>query len=372
MKKVLLATAITMALATHAQAEVRINGFANFVGGMTGSDESLYGYDDGVSFSEESLFALQASSDINDRMTATVQILARGVNDYDVDFEWAYLTYQATNNTSISAGRFRLPLFRFSDSLDVGYSHHWVSAPRNVYDIPFNDLDGFRVDYSNFVGNWEFELGAAYGTFKNDVAGGEIEGDNAYIASAEISNDWFSIRGVYGGAKTTFDQAELNAIIGIVAQGSPSFADFLAIDEDTASYYGVGIEIDRASWFIGAEYTEIDIEESYTPTDKAWYATAGFRAGKWTPSVTYESFEGDEVKGLDQLAQLSAGLQEAYRPIVLGLNGQFAESYDVATVSIRYEFDTNVALKADYSRYTDALNDDAETSLGRVAINYVF
>lgn len=372
MKKVLLATAISMALASQAQAEVRINGFANFVGGMTGSDESVYGYDDGVSFSEESLFALQASSDINDRMTATVQILARGVDDYDVDFEWAYITYQATNNTSVSAGRFRLPLFRFSDSLDVGYSHHWVAAPRNVYDIPFNDLDGFRVDYSNFVGNWEFELGAAYGTFKNEVSGGEIKGDNAYIASAEISNDWFSLRGVYGGAKTTFDQAQLNEIIAGVSVASPSFGDFLAIDEDTASYYGVGVEVDQGSWFIGAEYTEIDIEESYTPNDTAWYVTAGLRAGKWTPSVTYESFEGDEVKGLDELAGLPQELQAALRPVVFGLNAQFAESYDVATVSLRYEFDTNVALKADFSRYTDTLNNDTETSLGRVAINYVF
>jgi hypothetical protein len=171
MKKIIFATAMTAALTATANAEVRINGFANVVGGMTGSDETLYGYDNDISFSEESLFALQASSDINERMTATVQILARGADDYDVDFEWAYLTYQATSNTSISAGRFRLPLHRFSDSLDVGYSHHWIAAPRNVYEVPFNDLDGFRVDYSNFIGNFQINLGAAIGTFDNEVAG---------------------------------------------------------------------------------------------------------------------------------------------------------------------------------------------------------
>ena len=107
-----------------AQAEVRINGFANLIGGMTSSEDSLYGYSDSINFSEESLFAIQVSGDINDKMTATGQMVARGENDYDAEFEWAYITYQATDNVSITGGRLRLPLFNYSSSLDVGYSYH--------------------------------------------------------------------------------------------------------------------------------------------------------------------------------------------------------------------------------------------------------
>ncbi|MFC4701292.1 porin [Glaciecola siphonariae] len=372
MKKVLLATAMTAALISSAQAEVRINGFANVVVGSTGSDESLYGYDDNFSFSEESLFALQASSDINERMTATVQILARGVNDYDVDFEWAYVTYQATNTTSISAGRFRVPLFRFSDSLDVGYSHHWVAAPRNVYDVPFNDLDGFRFDYSDFVGDWQVSVGAAVGTFDNEVSGGDIEGDNTYMVSAEVANDWLSLRTVYGRSKVTFSQPQLDPVVDQIAQAAPELGEFLRMNDDTAEFYGVGLEADLSSFFFGAEYTEIEIADSYTPTDTAWYVTAGFRAGNWTPSITYESFEGDEVKGLDQLNALPPQLAAGLRPAVLGINAQFAESFTVATATLRYEFDANVALKADVSRYTDELRNDEESTLVRFAINYVF
>ncbi|MDO6566954.1 topoisomerase IV [Alteromonas sp. 1_MG-2023] len=380
MKKALLAAALTVALVNTAQADIRINGFANFIGGMTSDDRAvaetqdpLYGYDDTISFREESLFALQASGDVNDRMSATVQVLARGENDFEVDFEWAYLTYRATNNMAISAGRFRLPLFRLSDSLDVGYSHHWISAPQSVYDVPFNNLDGFRIDYSDFAGDWEYKLGAAVGTFENEISDGTIEGDNTYMVSAEIANDWLSLRSVYGSAKTTFDQPELNSQIEATLRApAPELADFLLMEEDTARFLGIGIEVDTFDWFIGGEYTTIDIEESYTPEDIAWYVTAGMRIGKWTPSVTYQSFEGDEVKGLDEVAALGEPLQSAITPSLYLISDVFAQNYTVASATIRYDYDANIAIKAEISRYSDDLNEDADATMGRIAINYVF
>lgn len=372
MKKVLLASALSMCLVNPTYAEIRINGFANFIGGMTSGDDTLYGYDDSISFSEESLFALQASGDINDQMSATVQILARGQDDYDVEFEWAYLTYRVSNNVTASAGRFRLPLFRYSDSLDVGYSYHWIAAPRNVYDIPFNNMDGLRLDYSDFIGDWEIKLGSALGTFDNEVFGGNVEGDNTYMFSAEIANEWLSLRGVYGATKATFSQELVDTTISQVAQVAPQFADFLAISEDTGQFIGVGLEIDQFTWFVSAEYTEVEIERSYTPTDKAWYLSAGMRIGKWTPSLTYENFEGDEIKGLNELSALSAPLQAALLPSVQGLNDAFAQKYNVMAATLRYDYDANIALKVELSRYSDDLNENQDATLARIAMHYVF
>lgn len=372
MKKAYLASAVTLCLAYPAHAEIRINGFANFIGGMTGDQDVVYGYDDSISFSEESLFALQASGDINDRMSATVQILARGEDDYDVDFEWAYLTYRVSNNITATAGRFRLPLFRYSDSLDVGYSYHWVTAPRNVYDIPFNNMDGFRLDYSDFLGDWEIKLGAALGTFDNEVFGGNVEGENTYMFSAELANDWLSVRGVYGATKATFNQQLVDATIEQVAMVSPTFADYLAIREDTGEFVGVGVEIDQFTWFVSAEYTQVEIEESYTPTDKAWYVSAGMRFGKWTPSLTYENFEGDEMKGMAALSAQPEALRPALLASLQGLNEAFAQKYTVATATLRYDYDANIALKADISRYTDDIHSTMDATLVRFAINYVF
>ena len=79
LKHSLIASALALCFATNA--DVRINGFANLVAGTAGSDESFLGYDDEISFDAESLFSLQISGDINDKMSATGQIVARGAND---------------------------------------------------------------------------------------------------------------------------------------------------------------------------------------------------------------------------------------------------------------------------------------------------
>jgi hypothetical protein len=378
MKNILTITALACAATFSANAEVRINGFANLVGGITSSDDSLYGYDDQVSFSSESLFAVQVSGDINDKMTATAQVVARGTTDYDADFEWAYMTYQATYNTSISAGRLRLPLFKYSASKDVGYSYHWVTAPRAVYDVSFNNLDGFRVDYSNYSGDWEYNLQGALGTFGTDlntaVGPARLEGDSVILLSAEAVYNYFKARAVYVSAKVTLANETIDGTVDTLRQaGITSLANNLSFNDDTGTFIGLGVEYDTFDWFIGAEWTEIDIEETFNPKNTAFYVTAGFRTGKWTPSITYEKLDGNNgYKFLDQVAALPEAVQPTATAVTVGLQMPFVEEFSVVSLGIRYDLDTNVALKADISKYSDDVDSAADANLLRFAVNYVF
>jgi hypothetical protein len=140
MKKLSVAVAICAALATsYANAEVRINGFASIVGGKSLEDDrGRYGYDDDISFKNESVFALQISADLQEKLSATAQIVARGNNDFDAEFEWAYLTYEFNDELQLSAGKMRVPFYRYSDFIDVGYAYRWVRPPESVYSIPFS------------------------------------------------------------------------------------------------------------------------------------------------------------------------------------------------------------------------------------------
>jgi hypothetical protein len=79
--------AASMMVIGHADAEVRVNGFANLTAGISASGDTLYGFTDRISFSEQSLFAIQVSGDINEKMTATGQIVARGSEDFEAGFE---------------------------------------------------------------------------------------------------------------------------------------------------------------------------------------------------------------------------------------------------------------------------------------------
>lgn len=380
MKKTLTIATLCASTCLSVQAEVRINGFANFIGGMTSSEDMLYGYEDDISFDNESLFAIQISSDINSKITATGQLVARGREDYDTSFEWAYLTYNATDNLSISAGRLRLPLFKYSASLDVGYSYHWVNAPRAVYDVDFNNIDGVRFDYSDYAGDWEYNLQGVVGKIQSKTNGANLDAKNTVALSAEATYEWFKIRGVYGTAKTTLDLASSEALAplddilsNLTELGLASIEDDLQVSDDKSEFIGFGLEVDMYDWFIGAEVTQIDIEDSFSPKDTAYYVTAGLRLGAVTPSITYESLDGNEdVKFLDQVPDLPTALQPTVNAIITGSQIPSMEEYNNLTLAIRYDYDTNIALKADVSKYSDKLDDTNDTTLVRFGVNYVF
>ncbi|MGJ8679319.1 porin [Paraglaciecola sp.] len=424
MKKIITVATLCASTCFAAQAEVRINGFANFIGGMAESDKSLYGYDDRVSFSPESLFAIQVSGDINDKMTATGQLVARGDNNYDPEFEWAYLTYEATDNLSISAGRLRLPLFNYSASTDVGYSYHWITTPKSVYDVVFNNIEGVRFDYANYAGDWEYNFTASAGAFTAPVFGTDLDADNLMLFSAEATYDWLKIRAVAASAKTSLDIAssdssDLVAAAGglslVTALGFGDLADSLQWEEDTGEFYGVSVQIDKFDWFVGAEMTIIDVANTFIAKTDAYYVTAGLRMGAWTPSVTYEKsdapfqakFEGqvNQLLGaqlaapqiaafaatpigmlVDQGVQAQVGAPltalptQAASPIITGalndnivqsmLDSQTSES-SVISATLRYDYDTNIAFKVDVTKRTNDEN-DTDVTLIRFGANYVF
>ncbi|MGQ8365717.1 topoisomerase IV [Glaciecola sp. 1036] len=372
---------IALSLSPVAEANsVRINGFANFTAGISSEESEALGYSDKADFSEQSLFAVQLSGQINDKMSATAQIVSKGNNGYSADFEWAYIKYDIDSEQSILAGRFRLPIFRYSSSLDVGYSYHWISAPSTVYDVPFNNLDGVRYDYSSFVGDWELMFQASLGNFKEEVSGGSSDGSNVITASFEATYESFKMRFVYGQGDNNFHLPQLDASLDQFAALSPELAEELRMNDDRGVFLGAGFEYDNFDWFVSGEITSIDIEDSFSPEDKAWYITAGIRSGKWTPHFTYETRDGNaDIKFLESVAAFPA----EYQPVVAGtltaIQMPFMEEYSVTTVGARYDFDSNIAIKAEISRYDNELDAGVgirgaseDSTIVRASVNYVF
>ena len=58
--------------------------------------------------------------------------------------------------------------------------------------------------------------------------------------------------------------------------------------------------------------------------------------------------------------------------VVVGLQQTFVDEYDVVSLSLRYDLDTNVALKADVSKSSNDVNSAEDANLLRFAVNYVF
>ncbi|WP_193049341.1 porin [Pseudoalteromonas undina] len=384
MKKLSVAVAICCALATsNASAEVRINGFASIVGGKSlDSDQTLYGYDDDISFKNESVFALQLTADLQEKLSATAQIVARGENDFDADFEWAYITYEFSDELQLSAGKMRAPFFRYSDFLDVGYAYRWVRPPQSVYRLPFSTYEGLSLLYTSQLGEWDSTLQVIYGGFEGDVVAvtynDQAELDDVAGINWTLSYDWFSARAAYLVTDTTMklgqkDENDLagvqiNALENILRQnGLTTQADDISINEDDSYFLGFGISIDYNNILFDAEYTEFEVKDSILAKQSQYYASIGYRMDNVIAHFTYEDnddkHDSSRFNAIESVPTLNAAINGA-------LEGTRAQS-NVYTIGARYDFHPMAALKVDFSRLKDDIT-NTETDVVAVGVDLVF
>jgi len=376
MKKLSVAVAICAALASsYTSAEVRINGFASIVGGKSlDSDQTLYGYDDDISFKNESKFALQLSADLQEKLTATAQIIARGEDDFDATFEWAYVTYEYSDELQLSAGKMRVPFYKYSDFLDVGYAYRWVRPPRSVYGIPFSTYEGLSVVYNSQLGDWDSTLQGFYGAFDGDI---DVFGDslpaelnNLGGVNWSVSYDWFSARAAYIVADTSIssDDSDLIQLIDVLnTSGLTDTANDLVTDEDETTFFGIGFSVDYDNFLFDAEYTQFEVEGSILAEQSQYYVSGGYRFDDVTVHVTYENnddkHDSSRFNTLESIPLLNTTVNYA-------LESMRAQS-NVYTIGARYDFHPSAAFKIDFSRFDDDVT-DIETDVVAVGVDLVF
>src|SRR5690606_31652522 len=133
---------------------VRFNGFFSTGYASASNDAGFDGITEKSEVKDLSLFALQGSFDVTDKSEIVMQLVGRGEDNWDPQVEWAYLSYRPTNNLQVRAGKTRLPLFMYSDSLEVGYSQLWARAPQSVYGpISIKSIVGADAAYTHNLSN---------------------------------------------------------------------------------------------------------------------------------------------------------------------------------------------------------------------------
>ncbi|EKE75153.1 porin [Gallaecimonas xiamenensis] len=374
-------TALALALATlcgQAAADIRFNGFASIVAGQTlSSDETALGYDDDLSFKPDSLFALQAMADLGEGLTATAQIMAKGADDYDADLEWAYISYALNDDWKLHAGKLRAPLFRYSAFLDVGYAYTWLRPPQSVYGVPFNTIEGIRLDNTTFFGDWESNLKLYGGSYDGDISPNGVEGSgelkNALGASWEMTRDWLSLRGTYATAKVTFapndaeSQQQLGALVAqLQGLGLTDLADGMVTEEDRGTFWGLGLGIDYQNLLFNAEFTHYQVDDALIPETDGWYASIGYRFDSVTPYYSYEKFDAKaDRKSTANLPALLAGAVNA----VYDLGRSESTTH---TLGLRWDFHPSAAFKLEYNQIEDDLGSTEDAKLISAGIDLVF
>ncbi len=375
MKKTLLALSVMTGLySATASAEIRINGFASISAGMTlDDDDTLYGYDSDVSFKPESLFALQVSADLHDKLSATAQIIARGEDDFDAEFEWAYITYEISDNSQLSAGKMRIPFYRYSDFLDVGYAYRWIRPPQSVYNLSFSTYEGLSYLHNGTIGNWDSSLQLVFGSVDDDIAAvsasDAAELNNTLGFNWTISKDWFSARAAYFISEATIDLSNSADLTGLLAglnnYGLTAQAEDIAINEDDAYFAAIGFSIDHENLLFDAEYTEFDVDDSILAKQQQYYISLGYRIDEWTLNLTYEDNEDDNDSDEFNTVPLTVDSQLGSIPVTtnpmdsnapylrdltnLALASQSVSSNSYS-VGARYNFHPSAAFKIDLTQ----------------------
>lgn len=377
-KAMILSSAI-MAGNTHA--EIAFNGFASIVGGVTSSsDETLYGYDDSFDFSQNSLLALQASTDLGEGLSVTAQILSRGNDAWDTGFEWAYIAYEVNDNLRILAGRQRVPFYMYSDFLDVSYAYPWVTPPEGVYSLPFDTFDGLAAIYTTSFGEFDTTFHATYGGNKDEaqLAGETIESpkfDNLVGMSITATREWLTLRGAYfqSGLNVPLENADL-AALHTAWSGTPylDVANEFIVEDDSAEFIEVGFQIDYNNFIIVGEYTDLTVDGTPILNEESMYIMGGMRIDNMLVHLTVGATDG---KLNNFISHVPTGITPEFDELITGTEGYIdvsKEETSYVTLGLRWDFHDSAALKFEYTSYSDDLNSTNDAGLFRTAFVTVF
>ena len=311
-----------------------------------------------------------------EKITATAQLLARSENDYQVDAEWAYLTWQATDNGKVRAGRLRTPLYMYSDFLDVGYSYPWISAPNEVYYLPFNSVDGIDYYLTAAMGSFDTSFQAYFGSYDSDFSFEDGTQGNASLRNqmgvvVTLGKDWWNLRAAYHQTDLTVDVFS-PTLDGFVAQleTNPMFAYLaprITIDDDQGTFAQIGLNIDTGMFVAAAEHVEFEVKETMLAKNVRDYVMVGLRFGDFLFHVTGS-------KANDEIAALSVGVPvSAQTAQLIGTLDAIAAARnverDVISFGTRWDVASGTALKLQLDEVDDVR---AEQIVLSVALQAVF
>jgi hypothetical protein len=373
-----LAVACMMFTPWAIASDVNISGFLSVGGGMVDDESSVSydGYSDEDLTFDRNLLGLQFTGQVNEKITATVQLIARSEKDYQVDAEWAYLSWQATDNGKVRVGRLRTPLYMYSDYLDVGYSYPWISAPNEVYYLPFNNVEGVDYYVTAPLGSFDASFQAYFGSLDSDFSFEDGTQGNASLrnqmgVAATIGRDWWNLRAAYHQVDLTVDifSADLDGLVALLV-ASPDF-DYLipriTIDDDKASFAQIGLNIDTGLFVAAAEHVEFEVDQSLLSKNIRDYLMLGVRLGDFLFHVT-------SSKADDEIAALSAGIPASTATAqLIGTLDTIAAARDVdrevLSFGTRWDLTSGTALKFQFDDVDDV---KGEQKVFSVALQAVF
>lgn len=348
----LFCTSLLILIATSANAEIKVSGFGSIVAGKTlgtvddplnpgqKRDEILTAdfydvgqYTNDITFNAESIFALQAVMDLSTDFKVTAQLVAKGVDNFQPEFDWYYLTYQATDNLTLMAGRRNIPMYYFSEFSEVGYAYPWMRPPSNLYWWQVTQFNGVHAmynaewgDYSNtftfFYGN-EYSNDNVEMLYYNKLYGGSASTVNEYWTDItgvnwNISGDNFDVRFVYFQNDRDRETIQVD---GTIDPFTPDSIIFMGV--------GGSVDIERFTLLFDLNFVEYD--DALGTEFPTYLISVVYNLDEYQPYVSYSKADHKRSKVPTE------DLEEHY----------------IMSYGLRYNVLPNASLKFQYDHFVD-------------------
>jgi hypothetical protein len=364
MKKLTAALLLAGAGLAHANDDLTLSGFATITAGKAYSGYSgtfnefqcpcfIGNYEHGATYeknqwslAKESLVGVQARYKFNDQLSATVQGVARASGSAGPKFDWAYLSYDLSPDTTVQVGRRRLPIYAYSDSVYIGYTLPWVRVPQDIYGWEVGAYNGANVTHRMSVGNWAV-AGNLFAGQENTKSNREME--KIYYPGYRVDDAWKHILGGYLDVS--------NDIFGARAMYMQNSIDQVFFPDDIAASRGVrqriiglSASLDYNNFLVRAEANSF-VRPSLDYKSTSWTTTVGYKIGDFTPVIGYSHYT-EKLTDTYTLPQID--------------NTRF--------VALRWDFRKNMDLKIQFDSVVDhsAYNFTNNAKMISAALDVVF
>lgn len=379
MKNTLICLATLSALTSSvAYADITFNGFASVVGGMTtSSKDSLYGFDDNLDFKQDSLFALQASSDLENGLGVTLQLTAKGADDWDPEFKWAYISYDVSDEFRILAGRQRAPFYMYSDYLDVSYAYPWISPPKGVYDLIFDTFDGLGGIYTTSFGRVDATFHGIYGRNTDEIEAfaEKVKPDFTDLTglSTTFVYDWLTIRASYFVTDMSIPFNTLQTLSAAWLQaGFSGISSTVEVMDDDASFFEFGFQMHFDQLQLVGEYTNLEIENSPLVEEESYYVMAGYQFDRTLLHITYGKDDNTLANFTSAVPYGVATSLDVLKATTEGIIASQLSKENYITLGLRYDFHDSAAVKFEYTDFENETDSSYDAGLFRMALVAVF
>lgn len=277
-----------------------------------------------LSMRQESRVGARMNAKLSSSLTGIVQVDAIGTQGSSgASLEWAYLSYIAAENWNVQVGRKPLPIYYYSDFMDVGFAYPWVRPPQDLYGWEVNNFNGITLVNTGHWGHWSSRASIFYGgetSRSNPLAAYSYPGLHVDLvwhdilgADLELTRDWFNVRAVYIQSKVDLTSPEAGILV----------------DNGMQRIYGLSANIDYDNWLMRSELSKFDRWQDMGYKSNAAMVSLGYHFGDLTPMLTYSFFHDDNNYG---------------SPVW---------ENDTLALTLRYDLDTKSAIKLQYDKFRE-------------------